>query len=105
MLSIPERKLFPSREDFVSAVTGVFSDLWNTYQASPVLTCEPTWTEQGRGKRVFHATIPAEIAYQGADAHAISSALKALIERQKKSIKQIARVERDGMWAFWLETD
>jgi hypothetical protein len=105
VLIIPQRDAFVSRDTFADAYLGAFNSLWTLYEALPVESREPEWTRHGQGVHVFNVSLPQSMGVVPDYAVAgLNSLIKNLMERNK-SIKRLARVERDGVWYLWAETN
>lgn len=100
MLELPQRRQFPSREDFAAAVTACFDDLYTRYDVEPVLHVAPEWVNS---LGVHSVALPIAVAREGGAPHGISSIVKHAIEMNKSSIGRLARVERDGYWIVYFE--
>jgi len=104
VLEVPRREGL-SRATFVQRVMDSFSNLYEVYEGLPILSVAPDWAENGQGRHVFFVSLPINLARSGMDAHAISGMVKNLIERGKTKIRNLARVEHDNEWFFWVEID
>lgn len=98
MLSLPQRRQFPTRDDFAAAVSATYADLFARYEAEPILVSKPDWASN-----VYNVALPIDIAREGGAPHGISSIIKHAIEMGKSSIGRIAHVENNGMWTVFFE--
>lgn len=104
MLELPLRRAYSTRDGFAAAVSDKFAELVEIYEAEPILFVRPEWTRDNVGRRVFHATLPIDVAKQGGDMFGLASIIKRMIE-WRKIIVRIARVETSVSWSVWVEVE
>ncbi len=100
MLSLPQRRLFATRDDFAAAVSATFHDLYARYDVEQVSHAEPDWAGS---KDCYRVALPIAVAEEGGALHGVSSIIKHAIEMRKSVIGRIARIERDGFWIVFFE--
>ena len=106
MLTFPQRHEFAGRADFVAVATEALNSLIQQYEQLPVETEPPLWACQKGNPNVFHIALPLE-AYEKRPTvsyGALNSLMNHMIE-MKKSIKQMARVHKDGLWCIFVEVE
>jgi len=105
MLEVPQRRLFPTRDDFLSDFNRAIAELQHIYSSELVRPLAPAWTEIGQGERVFHVDMPSDFAMTARGEHALLRSLLLGLKDKQVKLVRIARVEKDGMTTLWAECE
>lgn len=107
MIPIPNRLNYLSKDGFVQACSVAAEAIKALYDETSVEVKNPEWSVEGKRQgAVFHVALPVgEKRRPGVEGAILASLRNHLIERKRRELKRLARVEKDGFWIIWAETD
>jgi hypothetical protein len=103
MLEVPQRRLFGTRDEFVSVFNAAMAELQHAYDAESIRNTVPSWAETGAPWAVFHVDLPTEIAATARGEHFLLRSLLLGLKDKNAQLLRVARVEKDGMTTLWAE--
>jgi hypothetical protein len=105
MLEVPQRRLFSTRDDYLSVFNAAMAELQHAYDSEPIQNVTPSWTEKGQGDRVFFVQLPIDVANTARGEFALIRSLLLGLKDKQVQLLRIARVEKDGMMTLWAECE